>query len=181
MHRGNREDTMGEQHARTDEERAYYALNRRVYPSFAPFYDLVAWPLRRLRRDVASLIPLDAAARVLDVATGTGEQAFALAARAGEVVGVDLSEAMLWIAKRKNHSPKVFFNQADATELPFEDQSFDASCISFALHEMPPSIRTEVLTEMARVTKRGGTVNHAWQARASHRGESDARAVANLV
>jgi ubiquinone/menaquinone biosynthesis C-methylase UbiE len=140
----------------TDEERAYYAWSKRVYAAFAPFYDLVASPLRSVRGKVAAIAALDARSRVLDVATGTGSQARAFAEKAGEVVGIDLSEAMLHIARKKNRASNLTFCQGDAAELPFEDGRFDAASVSFALHEMPVSIRERVLKEMIRVTKPGG-------------------------
>jgi len=92
------------------------------------------------------------------VATGTGKQAFAFARRGFNVVGVDLSEEMLAVAKRKNKYVNVKFEIADATNLSFEDDSFDASCVSFALHDMIPIIREKALKEMARVTKSNGTI-----------------------
>ena len=144
--------------ALTEEEREYYSLSARVYPVFAPFYDVVTFPFRSLRRTVASLADLGRSARVLDVATGTGEQALAFAERAGEVVGVDQSQAMLRIARRKSRLSKLSFLQADATALPFADEAFDLSCVSFALHEMPASIRARVVREMARITRQGGSV-----------------------
>lgn len=147
-----------EQRGQTDEERAYYSFSRRAYAVFAHVYDAVVFPFRKLRGDVAAMVDLPSTARLLDVATGTGQQAFAFAPKAREVVGIDLSEAMLRIARRKNRFPNVRFQQADAAELPFEDDSFDASCVSFALHEMPRSVRERVVREMARVTKPGGSI-----------------------
>jgi SAM-dependent methyltransferase len=41
----------------------------------------------------------------------------------------------------KNGLGNVYFALADATSLPFAANSFDASCVSFALHDMPPAIR----------------------------------------
>jgi demethylmenaquinone methyltransferase/2-methoxy-6-polyprenyl-1,4-benzoquinol methylase len=149
--------TAGHVRLTTDEEASYYSLNKRVYAIFARFYDAVAFPLRRLRHQVASMVPLRPGSRVLDVATGTGGQAFAFADKALEVVGIDLSGAMLRIARGKNRFPNVTFLEADATALPFEDASFDATCVSFALHEMPSSIRERVIREMARVTRPSGT------------------------
>lgn len=96
--------------------------------------------------------------KILDVATGTGKQAFAFAKRGYEVVGIDLSEAMLNVAKKKNKYANARFEAADATDLPFEDNSFDVSTVSFALHEMPLSIREKVLKEMVRVTKQKGLI-----------------------
>lgn len=147
-----------ETRGRTEEEDRYYSLSRRVYAIFAYVYDVVAFPLRGLRHEVADMVELSPGSRVLDVATGTGAQAVAFAGKAREVVGIDLSDAMLRIARRKNRFPNVTFQQADAVDLPFEDGSFDASCVSFALHEMPTSIRERVVREMARVTKPGGSV-----------------------
>ncbi len=143
---------------RTDEERAYYALSERVYRTFATFYDIVTVPFRAVRLTAASTVPIYPDARILDVATGTGAQARAFAARGGIVVGIDLSEAMLDVAQRKTSLKNVSFCRADAVDLPFPDQSFDLSSISFALHEMPRSIRERVVREMARVTKPGGSV-----------------------
>ncbi len=142
----------------TDEERDYYALSERVYAVFAPFYDVVAFPLRRVRRRVAAMAGVDGRSRVLDVATGTGSQARAFAERAGDVVGVDLSDSMLRIARKKTRASNLMFRQGDATQLPFSDASFDAASISLALHEMPMSIRERVLAEMVRVTRPGGTI-----------------------
>lgn len=142
----------------TAEERAYYALNRSVYAWFAPFYDALVRPLRRMRRTVVEMARVPPDARVLDVATGTGEQALAFAAAAAEVIGVDLSESMLAVARRKRRPPNVSFLSADAISLPFPSSRFDVTCVSFALHEMPLSVRARVVREMARVTRRGGTV-----------------------
>jgi demethylmenaquinone methyltransferase/2-methoxy-6-polyprenyl-1,4-benzoquinol methylase len=142
----------------TTQERDYYSLNKKVYDVFAPYYDILVRPISGMRRKIARVISLDPGAKVLDVATGTGAQAFAFAERAGEVVGVDLNDAMLRIARRHNRFPSVTFRWADATRLPFSDHSFDIACISFALHEMPSSVRSRVLREMARVTRPGGSV-----------------------
>ena len=80
---------------------------------------------------------------------------------------------MLAIARRKNRDPNVTFLEADATALPIADESFDVSCVSLNLHEMPPSVRSRVVGELVRVTRRGGTVvvvdfalprNRVWRA-----------------
>jgi ubiquinone/menaquinone biosynthesis C-methylase UbiE len=144
--------------ALTQDERAYYELNARVYPKFAPFYDLVASPASRVRRQVAELVSAAPGMRILDVATGTGSQAVAFARRGAEVVGVDLSAEMLDRARRKGRHLKTSFQQADATSLPLDDGTFDLASVSFALHEMPLSIREKVLSEMARVTRPGGNI-----------------------
>jgi demethylmenaquinone methyltransferase/2-methoxy-6-polyprenyl-1,4-benzoquinol methylase len=96
--------------------------------------------------------------RVLDVATGTGEQAFAFAQRGHEVVGIDLSEDMLRVAREHNKYSRVTFDVGDAAHMPYEDDQFDVSCVSFALHDMPRSIGESVVKEMARVTKANGII-----------------------
>ncbi len=142
-----------------DEEKEYYSLTIRVWRRLAPFYDLVTKPfLSKLRDQVVDFAKASKGSRILDVATGTGEQALAFARRSYEVVGVDLSEDMLRVAKRKNRFGNARFELADATSLPFEDGSFEATCISFALHDMPLSTREKVLKEMVRVTKPKGMV-----------------------
>jgi ubiquinone/menaquinone biosynthesis C-methylase UbiE len=142
----------------TDEERAYYRLSSRVYSVFAYGYDAVTFPFMKLRRDVVQAARLEPGSKVLDVATGTGAQALAFAQAGCDVTGVDLSEAMLRRARQKPALSTVKFQFADAAALPFDEASFDATCVSFALHEMPRSIRERVMSEMARVTRRGGAV-----------------------
>src|SRR5690349_16782349 len=83
------------------EVRDYYARSRAVYAWFAPYYDAITRPLRRLRRQVVETAGVPPGARIVDVATGNGAQALAFAKSAAEVVGIDLSEAMLAVARRK--------------------------------------------------------------------------------
>lgn len=142
----------------TDEEKEYYALVEKVFGMLAPFYDAIALPILPVRKCVATLIPASSGSRILDVATGTGKQAFAFGRKGYEVVGIDLSEAMLQVAKKQNRYGHVGFARGDATRLPFAPNSFEVSCVSFALHDMPLSIREKTLTEMVRITKPGGAI-----------------------
>ncbi len=142
----------------TDEERDYYLLTRKAWAMFAPFYDPIVAPLSGIRERVVNLANAPKGSKILDVATGTGQQAFAFAKEGYEVIGIDLSEAMLDVAKRRNKYGNAKFEVADATNIPFGDNSFDVSSISFALHEMPLSIREKVLKEMVRVTKPKGII-----------------------
>jgi ubiquinone/menaquinone biosynthesis C-methylase UbiE len=143
---------------RTEEERKYYALNRRVYRLFARFYDRVTFPAQHLRRRVVKLARPAPGSLVLDAASGTGAQAFAFAEAGCHVIGVDISEEMLRKAHEKNHFTNLVFELADACALPFDADTFDISSISFALHEMPKSVRTRVLSELCRVTKPEGKI-----------------------
>ncbi|MBI4303242.1 MAG: methyltransferase domain-containing protein [Chloroflexi bacterium] len=141
-----------------DEEKEYYSLVKKVFDILAPFYDMVTTPLSRLRGRVVDFAGAKEGSRILDVATGTGKQAFAFAKRGYQVIGIDLSEAMLKVANKKNRYKNVNFKVADATNLPFEDNSFDVSSVSFALHDMPLTIREKALKEIVRVTKPEGMI-----------------------
>lgn len=142
----------------TDEEKEYYSLVRRAFTALAPFYNIITAPFSRVREKVVNFTGAQKGSRILDVATGTGKQAFAFAEKGYEVIGIDISEAMLNVAKKENKFRNAKFEVADATKLPFADNSFDISCVSFALHDMPLSIREKVLKEMARVTKPKGII-----------------------
>jgi len=141
-----------------EEIKAYYELTKKAFDILAPFYNLMTLPLIRVRERVVDFSGTGKKGTVLDVATGTGQQAFAFAKRGHNVIGVDLTAAMLDIARRHNQAGLVKFEIGDATHLRFENASFDISCISFALHDMPLVIREKVVQEMARVTKPDGVI-----------------------
>jgi ubiquinone/menaquinone biosynthesis C-methylase UbiE len=94
--------------------------------------------------------------RILDVACGTGIVARTAADRIGaaSVVGVDLNEAMLTVARRVR--PEIHWRRGDALSLPFDDASFDTVLCQMALMFFPD--RVKALQEMARVVAPGGTV-----------------------
>ena len=140
------------------EEKAYYALTSKAFGLLAPVYNLMTLPLTGVRRQVVDFADPRRGSLVLDVATGTGQQAFAFAECGVQVVGVDLTEAMLRVARKQNREGLVKFEAGDATQLGYADDHFDLTCVSFALHDMPPSIRAKVLREMVRVTKNDGTL-----------------------
>lgn len=93
--------------------------------------------------------------RVLDVACGTGVLAGEAAARvgsAGRVIGLDLNDGMLTVARRLR--PEIEWRQGDAEMLPFDDASFDVVVSQFALVFFPDPIAA--LREMMRVLVPGG-------------------------
>ena len=105
----------------------------------------------QFRRDVA------AGQAVLDVGCGTRVVARTAADRMGgqgRVVGLDLNQGMLAVARRLR--PEIEWRQGDAAELPFRDGSFDAVLCQAALMFFPD--RARALREMARVATPGGTV-----------------------
>ena len=93
--------------------------------------------------------------RALDVGTGAGALALALAPLVREVVGIDRVPELLALAReRAAELPSVSFVEGDATALPFEDFSFDLTGTVRTLHHVPhPEI---VIAEMVRVTRLGG-------------------------
>lgn len=95
--------------------------------------------------------------RVLDLAAGTGASSAVLTARGAHVTAADFSEGML-VEGRRRHAgnPLIDFVWADATELPFEDDGFDAATISYGLRNVSDPKRA--LAEMRRVVKPGGQV-----------------------
>jgi ubiquinone/menaquinone biosynthesis C-methylase UbiE len=98
------------------------------------------------------LTPLEGR-RILDVGTGTGRAAIALAGRGAVVTGVDASEEMLQVAERRAREAgaRVTFARGDAHHLDFADRSFDAVvCLRVLMHT--PDWRTS-LRELCRVAR----------------------------
>lgn len=145
-------------HKITDEEEEYYSLVKKVFKILAPFYDIATAPISRIRDKVVDFTGARDGAKILDIGTGTGKQAFAFAKRGYDVTGIDLSEDMLKVAVKKSKYENVRFIVADAAHLPFKDSSFDVSSASFALHDMLLPIREKALKEMVRVTRREGMI-----------------------
>ena len=94
--------------------------------------------------------------RLLETAAGTGIVTAALAVRLAdvEIVATDLNQPMLDHAATKPELGRVQFRQADAQELPFDDQSFDAIVCQFGVMFFPN--RPAAFREAHRVLKRGG-------------------------
>jgi len=136
-----------------------------MFNRIAPRYDLMNQLMSlglhgRWRRRAAQVSDLAAGQRALDCCTGTGDLAFLLAERVtsrGAVVGIDFSEQMLAEACRKGAGEaSPCFMQADATDLPFETDSFDAATVAFGIRNIPDA--AAALGEMVRVVRPGGRV-----------------------
>jgi len=105
---------------------------------------------------LAALLPVD---RALDIATGTGFTALALAPRCRAVIGVDLTLGMVrearWLAEQRQVS-NLTFCLGDAEALPFQSNAFDVVACRHAAHHFADIERS--LREMTRVVKVGGRV-----------------------
>lgn len=110
------------------------------------------WPAR-----VLGAANVRAGDDVLDVACGTGvlaREAADLVGASGSVVGVDINEGMLAVARKI--APGVSWKAGPAESLPFEAESFDRVVSQFAL--MFFADQTKAITEMGRVLRPGGTL-----------------------
>jgi SAM-dependent methyltransferase len=108
-----------------------------------------------VREQLQSFVAPRGDERALDVGTGAGTLAVALASLVREVVGVDIVPELLERA-RANAPPNVSFVEGDATALSFASDSFDLVCTRRTLHHIAHP--EYVLSEMARVTAPGGRV-----------------------
>lgn len=99
---------------------------------------------------------------VLDVATGTGDVAMAIANHYAKatVVGLDPSEGMLGVGRGKvaheRFKGRVRLDFGDAQDMKYETNSFSSSCISFGIRNVPD--RLKGLREMVRVTGPRGKI-----------------------
>ncbi|MEW1962229.1 class I SAM-dependent methyltransferase [Microbacterium sp. NPDC077644] len=93
--------------------------------------------------------------RILDLAAGTASSSASLAASGADVVAADFSPGMLAEGKRRHgHLPNLSFVEADAMNLPFGDDEFDAVTMSYGLRNVQEP--KKALAELYRVTKPGG-------------------------
>jgi demethylmenaquinone methyltransferase / 2-methoxy-6-polyprenyl-1,4-benzoquinol methylase len=144
-----------------------------LFGEIAPRYDLIndlqSFGLHRLwKKRVIRLARVSPGAAALDVCCGTGDLAYGLAARGASVVGVDFSDAMLNAARARQPvsvdanamrkegiaqgNPQ--FIRADAQQLPFSDNSFDAVTIGYGLRNL--SSWEQGLGEVQRVLRPNG-------------------------
>ncbi|WP_433221240.1 ubiquinone/menaquinone biosynthesis methyltransferase [Microtetraspora malaysiensis] len=134
-----------------------------IFEKIAGYYDRMNFVLtlgrhERWCHEVAARLAPPAGGQLLDLATGTGVIALAAARRypAAAVTGVDFSEEMLNRAKAKPGADAVRWQHADATCLPFENESFDGITEGYLLRNVEDL--DGVLREQYRVLKPGGRI-----------------------
>ena len=106
------------------------------------------------RRVVTSIIGPKPGMKILDIAAGTGSSSRPLVDKGAEVTALDFSHGMIEQGRKQNKN--INFVQGDALKLPFEDNSFDVTTISFGLRNT--SNTDKALKEALRVTKDGGRI-----------------------
>lgn len=129
----------------------------RMFDDVAARYDLMNDVLslgqdRRWRKLVLQGLAPQPGETILDIAAGTGTSSEPVEAAGAHVVPADFSLGMLEEGKKRRSD--LPFTAADATRLPFADESFDAVTMSFGLRNVVDHERA--LAEFARVTKPGG-------------------------
>jgi ubiquinone/menaquinone biosynthesis C-methylase UbiE len=126
------------------------------YAKKAKGYDAFVEPFVSVLRVIGmKMFPLDKGMSVLDVGCGTGTLLKLYQKTGCTIVGIDASPSMLEIARAKL-TKRAELHLGDASNLPFPDELFDLTLAMFILHETPASIRSSVIKEAKRVTKRSG-------------------------
>lgn len=129
-----------------------------AYGIIARYYDTVFARMDEpLRKRALEVHPVGDGDVVLDVGCGTGSQLVTYADAGAMCHGIDLSQAMLEIARRKL-GDRADLTLGDATAMPYADDTFDLSLATLFLHELPQETASGVMDEMTRVTRPGGSV-----------------------
>jgi SAM-dependent methyltransferase len=129
--------------------------------SIPKLYDEYLVPLlfEPYAKDLADRLAARAPARVLEVAAGTGVVTRRMSAalpRDVAIVATDLNQAMLDLASSVGTQYPVIWRQADAMQLPFEDEQFDAVVCQFGAMFFPA--KPQAFSEARRVLRKGGTL-----------------------
>ena len=132
---------------------------RALFATIADRYDFITVALSygqdgRWKRRLIGLAGPLRGTRALDLATGTGDIAFELAARGAEVVGLDVTHRMIELANAKAGGRRVRFLVGDMLALPFPAGSFEIVTIGYGLRNVPDL--GAAIDEVARVLKPGG-------------------------
>jgi ubiquinone/menaquinone biosynthesis C-methylase UbiE len=130
------------------------------YQRIAWAYDLLDLPFEYSRyRKIRPQLFRGLSGRILDAGVGTGRN-FPFYPPGSEVVGIDLSPAMLAHAERRrsNAATPVELRQMDVTRLDFPDRSFDAAVATFLFCTLSDELQVAGMRELGRVVKPGGII-----------------------
>ena len=140
-------------------------LVEEMFDNIAPTYDTLnhrlSWDIdKRWRRKAIGMLANYKPAKILDIATGTGDFAI-LAAKnlhPQQLIGADISEGMMEIGRQKVKREKldsiISFHKEDCLHLSFEEETFDAVTAAFGIRNFQNL--DQGLKEMCRVLKKGG-------------------------
>jgi demethylmenaquinone methyltransferase/2-methoxy-6-polyprenyl-1,4-benzoquinol methylase len=135
---------------------------RGLFATIADRYDLITRLLsygqdRRWKRRLVAMAAPASGLRALDLATGTGDIAFALTAAGADVVGLDVTPRMIELARAKAGAPpSPRFLVGDMLALPFPGHAFDLVTTGYGLRNVPDLALA--IDEIRRVLKPGGRV-----------------------
>ncbi len=139
------------------------AYNQEHFNEAARHYDFAtkAMSLGRdigWKRNLVNSLPLIDQPVCIDLACGTGDVTFMVGEKypQGKVIGIDLTQAMLDLAKQRNSLEHVSFQQGDMGALDFPDSSADVVTGSYAVRNAPDL--TQALQEIQRILKPSGTL-----------------------
>lgn len=138
---------------------------RGMFNDIAPTYDrlnhILSLDIDKLwRKRVVRIVRRLGAKHIMDMATGTGDLAIALARKieGSTIYGADFSSEMLAVAKQKiEHlglSERITLTECNAEDIPLVDEAVDAATVAFGVRNFEH--QKEALTEMMRTIKRGG-------------------------
>lgn len=130
-------------------------MKKKIWDLYAPIYEIAMRSDQKIYQFMYDRIPeIIRGKEVLEIATGPGLLAKHVAPAAKRMIATDYSDGMIAEAKKGECPDNLTFEVADATDLPYEDGSFDAVLISNALHVMPEP--EKALKEIDRVLRNGG-------------------------
>ncbi|GIP15148.1 demethylmenaquinone methyltransferase [Paenibacillus montaniterrae] len=138
-------------------------LFENIAPKYDKMNDIMSFRQHKVwRKKTMQLMNVQPGQTALDLCCGTCDWTIDLAraSKTGKIIGLDFSEQMLAIGKRKvveaGLDAQVELVQGNAMELPFADNSFDYVTIGFGLRNVPDY--KQVVSEMLRVVKPGGKI-----------------------
>ncbi|QGY39161.1 methyltransferase domain-containing protein [Pseudodesulfovibrio cashew] len=127
------------------------------YARYATLYDPLIGPfLRPLHAGALDALGLERGGTMVDLCCGTGLLAGLAARRGLRPLGVDVSGAMLEVARRKH--PAIPFLRGDASDTGLPEGAFGGVTLSFALHEKPEATARAIFREAMRLVRPGGVV-----------------------
>lgn len=137
------------------------SYNEKLFTRVATEYDLATRAMslgrdRAWKRMLVNLLPSVMSPNCVDLACGTGDVTGCLAARfpTGRVEGIDLTPAMVQVARARHTSPRIRFRVADMCRTGVPDSSADIVTGSYALRNAP--LLDDALQEVRRILKVGG-------------------------